>query len=86
MPLTLGAGARLLPDSRCPLSAPPGRSSPRSRRCAARVQADLLIVAPFSLPVRLLTAVSRLPGVVAAEQIEAVRMRINGAYTAVARR
>ncbi len=46
-------------------------------------QADLLIVAPFSLSGKLLAAVSRLPGVTAAVPIEAVRMRINGTYTAV---
>jgi cell wall-associated NlpC family hydrolase len=47
------------------------------------LQADLLIVAPVTLPHSLLTALARLPGVTATEQIEAVRMRINGAYTAV---
>ena len=47
------------------------------------VQADLLIVAPSALPAGLLTAVSRLPGMVAAERIEAVRMQVNGAETAV---
>jgi cell wall-associated NlpC family hydrolase len=46
------------------------------------LQADLLIVAPRSLSHKLLTSVSRLPGVTTAEQIEAVRMRINGSYTA----
>ena len=47
------------------------------------VQADLMIVAPSSLPHSVLTAVSQLPGVTAVEQIEAVRMRINGTSTAV---
>jgi len=47
------------------------------------VQADLLIVAPFSLPSGLLAAVSQQPGLVAAEQIEAVRMNVNGSDTAV---
>jgi peptidoglycan DL-endopeptidase CwlO len=46
-------------------------------------QADLLIVAPRSLSHKLLTSLSRLSGVTATEQIEAVRMRINGSYTAV---
>jgi cell wall-associated NlpC family hydrolase len=46
-------------------------------------QADLLIVAPFSLSRKLLTTVSRLPGVTATERIEAVRLRVNGKYTAV---
>jgi cell wall-associated NlpC family hydrolase len=47
------------------------------------VQADLLIVAPFSLPGGLLAAVSRLPGMVAAERIEAFRLKVNGSDTAV---
>jgi cell wall-associated NlpC family hydrolase len=47
------------------------------------VQASLLIVAPSSLSPKLAAAVSRLPGVTLTEQVEAVRMRINGAYTAV---
>jgi peptidoglycan DL-endopeptidase CwlO len=46
------------------------------------LQADLLIVSPRSLPQKLLASVSHLSGVTAAEQIEAVRMRINGSYTA----
>jgi len=46
-------------------------------------QADMLIVSPRALPAGLITAVSRLPGVTATEQIEAVRMRINRSYTAV---
>jgi cell wall-associated NlpC family hydrolase len=46
------------------------------------LQADLMIVAPSSLSHQVVASVSRLPGVIAAEQIEAVRMRINGTYTA----
>jgi cell wall-associated NlpC family hydrolase len=46
-------------------------------------QADLLVVSPAALPRQFVSAASRLPGVTAAEQIEAVRMRLNGAYTAV---
>ena len=58
---------------------PSGTVAPLSRT----VQADLLIVAPFSLPDDLLPAVEGLPGVVDAERIEAVRMSVNGAPTAV---
>jgi cell wall-associated NlpC family hydrolase len=82
VPLTLGAGARLLSDSSVPAVSTGTRQStvaPLGRT----VQADLLIVAPFSLPAGLLTAVSRLPGMVAAERIEAVRMQVNGSETAV---
>ncbi|MGH3167893.1 MAG: NlpC/P60 family protein, partial [Trebonia sp.] len=47
------------------------------------LQADLLIVSPSSLPKSLLASVSKLSGVVAADKVEAVRMKINGSYTAV---
>ena len=46
-------------------------------------QADLLIVAPFSLPSRVDQAVSRLPGVTSAEPVEAAKVKVNGAYAAV---
>jgi peptidoglycan DL-endopeptidase CwlO len=73
--MTMGTSAHLmaLAGSHPPAVAPLRRT----------LQADLLIVAPHTLPHSVLTAVSRLPGVTAIEQIEAVRMRINGAYTAV---
>jgi cell wall-associated NlpC family hydrolase len=83
VPLTLGAGVRPLPDSLVPAVRTAARRQPAVAPLRRTVQADLLIVAPFSLPAGLLSAVSRLPGMVAAEQIEAVRMKVNGAYTAV---
>jgi peptidoglycan DL-endopeptidase CwlO len=46
-------------------------------------QADLLVVAPFSLSRQILAAVSRQPGVTGAEPIEAAKIKINGAYAAV---
>jgi peptidoglycan DL-endopeptidase CwlO len=46
-------------------------------------QADLLVVAPFSLSSQVLAAVSRLPGVTSADPIEAGDVKINGASTAV---
>ena len=46
-------------------------------------QADLLIVAPFSLPGNVLAAVSRQPGVTDAEPLEAARVKVNGAYAAI---
>jgi peptidoglycan DL-endopeptidase CwlO len=46
-------------------------------------QAGLLVVAPFSLPRQVLAAVSAQPGVTGAEPIEAAKIQINGAYTAV---
>jgi len=46
-------------------------------------QADLLIVAPFSLSGSVRSAVSRQPGVTGAEPIEAARVMINGSQQAV---
>jgi cell wall-associated NlpC family hydrolase len=46
-------------------------------------QADLLVVSPASLPSSLIAQASKLSGVTAAEQIEAVRMKLNGSYTSV---
>jgi cell wall-associated NlpC family hydrolase len=46
-------------------------------------QAGLLVVAPFSLSRQVLAAVSAQPGVTGAEPIEAAKIQINGAYTAV---
>jgi hypothetical protein len=82
-PLTLEAGARPLPDSLVPAVSVADAGRPTVAPLRRTVQADLLIVAPFSLPAGLLAAVSRLPGMVAAERIEAVRMQVNGAETAV---
>jgi peptidoglycan DL-endopeptidase CwlO len=77
--LTMGTGAS-------ELAVPTARSAaaePRVAPLRRTVQADLLIVAPFSLRKSLAAAVNRLPGVVATERIEAVRMSVNGASTAV---
>jgi cell wall-associated NlpC family hydrolase len=46
-------------------------------------QADLLVVAPFSLSGKVLATVSRLPAVTSTEPIEAAKIKINGVYTAV---
>jgi cell wall-associated NlpC family hydrolase len=46
-------------------------------------QADLLVVAPFSLSRQVLAAVAGQPGVTGAEPIEAGKIKINGVYTAV---
>jgi peptidoglycan DL-endopeptidase CwlO len=79
--LTMGKSARLLAvpiaSSASASAAPPVAPLRRS------VQADLLIVAPFSLSQRLTATVGRIPGVVATERIEAVRMSVNGSSTAV---
>ena len=77
---TLGAGARLLA---VPAAGPVSRRVPKVAPLRRSVQADLLIVAPFSLSRRLATAIARLPGVTATERIEAVRMPVNGTSTSV---
>ncbi len=78
--LAMGKGARLL--AAVPIAssrAPEPHVAPLRRT----VQADLLIVAPFSLTKTLAAKVGRIPGVVATERIEAVRMSVNGSSTAV---
>jgi len=83
--MTLVTGARAMTGSAVEAlpTGPAGHRPPAVAPLRRTVQADLLIVAPFSLPHNVLAAVSRLPGVTAVEQIEAVRMRINGTSTAV---
>ena len=46
-------------------------------------QAGLLVVAPFSLSSRVRAAVASQPGVTGTEPIEAAKIKINGAFTAV---
>jgi cell wall-associated NlpC family hydrolase len=46
-------------------------------------QADLLVVAPFSLSPKVRAAVARQPGVTGTEPIEAAKIKINGAFAAV---
>jgi cell wall-associated NlpC family hydrolase len=82
--LTLGAGAHLLPGSSVPASGLGAAAhAPAVAPLHRTLQADLLIVAPFSLPHGLTAAIGRIPGVVATERIEAVRMSVNGTSTAV---
>lgn len=89
VPLTLRAGATLLPGSPVPaVKAVTAAKKAPARQPAVTplrrtVLPDLLVVAPFSLPGGLLREVSRLPGIVAAQSIEAVRMPVDGTQTAV---
>jgi cell wall-associated NlpC family hydrolase len=83
VPLTLGAGARLLVDSSVPAVRAAVAHHVKVAPLTRTVQAGLLIVGPAALPAGLLSAVARLPGMIAAERIEAVRLRINGSSTAV---
>jgi len=68
------------------VSAAASTKSARSARVAplrGLRQADLLVVAPFSLSGQVLATVSQLPAVTGAEPIEAAKIKINGVYTAV---
>jgi cell wall-associated NlpC family hydrolase len=76
--LAMGNSARLLS---VPIAS--SGAEPRVAPLHRTVQADLLIVAPFSLSEGLAAKVGQIPGVVAAERIEAVRMSVNGSSTAV---
>jgi uncharacterized protein YyaL (SSP411 family)/cell wall-associated NlpC family hydrolase len=47
------------------------------------LQADLLVVSPASLPRADAAAISRLPGVVAAQQVDAARLEVGGRFVSV---
>jgi cell wall-associated NlpC family hydrolase len=47
------------------------------------LQADLLVVAPSALPAGTAARIRRLPGVVAAQQLDAARIEVNGKYVAM---
>jgi cell wall-associated NlpC family hydrolase len=83
VPLTVGAGAQLLPGSPVPAVQASATRQNAVAPLGRTVQADLLIVAPFSLSDGLLAAVGKLPGMLRAERIEAVKMPVNGASTAL---
>jgi cell wall-associated NlpC family hydrolase len=88
-PVTGKAATSYLPDMAFTLdakSAIPAVSSGGAPAVAPLKQtltADLIVVAPFSLSPAVLSAVASRPDVAAAEPVEAVRLRINGTYTAV---
>ena len=77
-------------DGGKPMGVPVASASVTANTKSARVaplrglrQADLLVVAPFSLSGQVLVTVARLPAVTGAEPIEAAKIKINGVYTAV---
>ena len=86
------AGGRPAPEAGSSPAVPVAAVSPAASAgsAAAEVsplrglrQADLLVVAPFSLSRQVLAAVSRQPGVASADPVEAAKLKINGTYTAV---
>jgi peptidoglycan DL-endopeptidase CwlO len=76
---------RAVPVATVSPAASQGAAAPAVKVAPLRTlrQADLLVVAPFSLSRQVLAAVSRQPEVTSADQIEAARVEINGTYTAV---
>lgn len=69
-------------------SAPASATSPTAKRSPVASlrglkQADLLVVAPFSLSGKVRAAVARQSGVTGTEPIEAAKIKINGTFTAV---
>ena len=73
------AGASATAPSTSTRSARPVRVAP----LGGLRQADLLVVAPFSLSRQVLAAVAGQPAVTGTEPIEAAKIKINGAYAAV---
>jgi peptidoglycan DL-endopeptidase CwlO len=55
---------------------------PRLARLGRLLQADLLVVAPTSLPSAVIAAIGRLPGVVAANLLDAAKIKVNGTSVA----
>jgi hypothetical protein len=88
-PVTGKTAASYLPDMTFTLDARSSVPAVSSGDAAAvaplkrTLTADLIVVSPSSLPQSVLSAVTGMPDVAAAEPVEAVRMRINGTYTAV---
>jgi len=79
-----------IPVARAPAAAstaPARTTSPTKRAPVAPLrglkQADLLVVAPFSLSGKVRAAVARQSGVTGTEPIEAAKIKINGTFTAV---
>jgi len=68
-----------------PAASPGSAAEPTAKVAPLRGlrQADLLVVAPFSLSRQVLATVSRQPGITSADPIEAARVEINGAQEAV---
>ena len=91
VPMLGGSADAAARPSRCPSPMPRPTASTTSRLARSvpvaplrgLKQADLLVVAPFSLSSRVRAAVARQPGVTGTEPIEAAKIKINGTFTAV---
>jgi len=58
------------------------QAGPRVSPLGALHSADLLAIAPTTLPPAALTAISKLPGVAAVNLVDAARLKVNGSYVA----
>ena len=81
-PVPLPGTSRLTSFS-LPVAQAPGRSSATVAPLHGLLQADMIVVASSSLPASTLSAIQRLPGVTAAQSVEAAKIQVNGKYTAV---
>ncbi len=76
-------GTSRLTSFSLPVAQPPGRSTATVAPLHGLLQADMIVVASSSLPASTLSAIQRLPGVTAAQSVEAAKIQVNGKYTAV---
>ena len=76
-------GASRLTSFSLPVAQVPGRSTATVAPLHGLLQADMIVVASSSLPASTLSAIQRLPGVTAAQSVEAAKIQVNGKYTAV---
>ena len=76
-------GTTLSLDSKTVVPAVAAPTAPAVAPFTRTRQADIIVVAPFALPPSLLAAIGKVAEVSATEPVEAVRMKVNGTYTAV---
>ncbi len=76
-------GTSRLTSFSLPVAQAPGRSTATVAPLHGLLQADMIVVASSSLPASTLSAIQRLPGVTAAQSVEAAKIQVNGKYTAV---
>ncbi|HEY6297873.1 MAG TPA: NlpC/P60 family protein, partial [Streptosporangiaceae bacterium] len=82
-------GGNVGPGRAVPVATPAPTSTPSAGAPAPVAplgelrQPGLLVIAPFSLPAQVQAAVSRLPGVTGTDPVDAAKVQVNGAYTAV---
>ena len=82
----VGLGGQVLPGPAGSASVTVARlsgSSPAMAPLRRLLEADLFVVAPSTLPSSIATAVQRLPGVTAAEPLDAARLQVDGKLTAM---